>query len=82
MDDRRFRWLRAAWAWCSRRHRDQADAEYRTSEDWEKRAMLAIQEGRDDLAKQALVRQGEHASHAQQLEATSVSALNSTLWTP
>jgi phage shock protein A len=53
-----------------KRLRDQADAEYRTAEDWEKRAMLAIQEGRDDLAKQALVRQGEHASHAQQLEAT------------
>ena len=32
--------------------------------------MLAIQEGRDDLAKQALVRQSEHASHGQQLEQT------------
>jgi phage shock protein A len=32
--------------------------------------MLAIQEGRDDLAKQALVRQSEHLSHGQQLEAT------------
>jgi phage shock protein A len=53
-----------------RRLRDQADAEFRLSEDWEKRAMLAVQEGRDDLAKQALVRQGEHQSHAQQLEAT------------
>ena len=31
--------------------------------------MLAIQEGRDDLAKQALVRQAEHAQHAQQLAA-------------
>jgi phage shock protein A len=53
-----------------KRLRDQADAEYRQSEDWEKRAMLAIQEGRDDLAKQALVRQTEHAQHAEQLEAT------------
>src|SRR5262245_43680749 len=53
-----------------KRLRDQADAEYRQSQDWEKRAMLAIQEGRDDLAKQALVRHGEHASHGQQLEAT------------
>ena len=53
-----------------KRLRDQADAEYKQSQDWEKRAMLAIQEGRDDLAKQALVRQGEHGSHAQQLEAT------------
>src|SRR5687767_10791713 len=53
-----------------RRLRDQADAEFRLAEDWEKRAMLAVQEGRDDLAKQALVRQSEHASHAQQLEST------------
>jgi phage shock protein A len=53
-----------------RRLRDQADAEFRLAEDWEKRAMLAVQEGRDDLAKQALVRQSEHASHAQQLQAT------------
>ena len=44
-----------------KRLRDQADAERRQSDDWEKRAMLAVQEGRDDLAKQALVRQGEHA---------------------
>lgn len=53
-----------------KRLRDQADGEFRQSEDWEKRAMLAIQEGRDDLAKQALVRQTEHLQHAQQLEAT------------
>ena len=32
--------------------------------------MLAIKEGRDDLAKQALMRQGEHMSHGQQLEQT------------
>lgn len=32
--------------------------------------MLAVQEGRDDMAKQALVRQGEHMSHGQQLEQT------------
>ena len=53
-----------------KRLRDQADSERRQSEDWEKRAMLAVQEGRDDLAKQALVRQGEHAQHAEQLELT------------
>jgi phage shock protein A len=29
-----------------------------------------VQEGRDDLAKQALVRQGEHSAHAEQLEVT------------
>jgi phage shock protein A len=50
-----------------KRLRDQADAERRQAEEWEKRAMLAVQEGRDDLAKQALVRQGEHA---EQLEVT------------
>jgi phage shock protein A len=53
-----------------KRLRDQCDAERRQSEEWEKRAMLAVQEGRDDLAKQALVRQGEHAQHAEQLEVT------------
>ena len=44
--------------------------EKKLAEDWEKRAMLAVQEGRDDLAKQALVRQQEHASHGQQLQIT------------
>lgn len=53
-----------------KRLRDQADAEYRQAADWEQKAILAIKEGRDDLAKQALMRQGEHASHAQQLEQT------------
>jgi len=53
-----------------KRLRDQADAEYKQAQSWEQRAMLAIQEGRDDLAKQALVRQGEHMAHGQQLEAT------------
>ena len=53
-----------------KRLRDQADAEYKQAQDWEKRAMLAVQEGRDDLAKQALLRHGEHTSHGQQLEAT------------
>ncbi|MEO6878994.1 MAG: PspA/IM30 family protein [Gemmatimonadaceae bacterium] len=51
-----------------KRLRDQTDAEYRQAQDWEQKAMLAIKEGRDDLAKQALMRQGEHTSHAQQLD--------------
>ena len=51
-----------------KRLRDQTDAEYKQATDWEGRAMLAIQENRDDLAKQALVRQAEHSTHAQQLE--------------
>ena len=53
-----------------KRLRDQADGEMRQAGDWEKRAVLAVQEQRDDLAKQALVRYNEHFSHAQQLEAT------------
>ena len=53
-----------------KRLRDQTDAEYRNAEEWERRAMLAVQESRDDLAKQALVRQSEHFQHAQQLEQT------------
>lgn len=53
-----------------KRLRDQADAEYKQAQDWERRAMLAVQEGRDDLAKQALMRQSEHFAHGQQLEQT------------
>ncbi|HET9003406.1 MAG TPA: PspA/IM30 family protein [Gemmatimonadaceae bacterium] len=53
-----------------KRLRDQVDQEYRQAQDWEKRAMLAIQEGRDDLAKQALVRHGEHLGHGSTLEQT------------
>ena len=53
-----------------KRLRDQADAEYKQAQDWERRAMLAVQEGRDDLAKQALVRHGEHLTHGQQMEQT------------
>jgi phage shock protein A len=39
-------------------------------EAWEKRAMLAVQQGRDDLAKQALVRQQEHAEQVAALDGT------------
>ena len=53
-----------------KRLRDQADAEFKQAKDWENKAMLAVREGRDDLAKQALVRKSEHASHGQQLETT------------
>ena len=53
-----------------KRLRDQADGEYKQSQDWERRAMLAVQEGRDDLAKQALVRHAEHLAHGQQYEQT------------
>jgi len=53
-----------------RRLRDQADAELRQAQDWENRAVLAVREGRDDLAKQALLRQNEHVAHGQALETT------------
>ena len=45
----------------------QADSESmrKQAEDWERRAMLAVQEGRDDLAKQALLRYNEHLQGAQ-----------------
>ena len=50
----------------------QADAEAmkKQAEDWERRAMLAVQENRDDLAKQALVRYNEALQGAQQLHDT------------
>src|SRR3989449_8435884 len=41
----------------------QVDQEKKAAEDWEKRAVLAVQEGRDDLAKQALLRHNEHAQN-------------------
>jgi len=53
-----------------KRLRDQADAELRQAQDWENRAVLAVREGRDDLAKQALLRQNEHMTHGQALEQT------------
>jgi len=47
-----------------------AEAMKQQAEDWERRAMLAVQEGRDDLAKQALGRYNEHLQGAQQLHET------------
>ena len=45
-------------------------AQKKQAEDWERRAMLAVQEGRDDLAKQALMRYNEALQGAQQLHET------------
>jgi phage shock protein A len=53
-----------------KRLKDQADAEFKLADDWDKRAMLAVQEGRDDLAKQALMRGQEHLEHGQALATT------------
>ncbi len=50
----------------------QADAETmkKQADDWERRAMLAVQENRDDLAKQALMRYNEAMQGAQTLHET------------
>jgi phage shock protein A len=48
----------------------QVEREKKQGEDWERRAMLAVNEGRDDLAKQALMRQSEHMENARQLHET------------
>ena len=53
-----------------RKLRAQLDDEIKQTRDWEHRAMLAVKEGRDDLAKQALIRQQEHAQRAATLEQT------------
>ena len=53
-----------------KRLKDQADSEFKLADEWERRAMLAVQEGRDDLAKQALLRGQEHLEHGQQLAST------------
>src|SRR2546429_6371281 len=48
----------------------QVDTEKKSAEDWERRAVLAVQEGRGDLAKQAPLRPNEHAQGAGQLHGT------------
>lgn len=53
-----------------RKLKAQLDDEVKQARDWEHRAMLAVKEGRDDLAKQALVRQQEHAERALVLQQT------------
>ncbi|HKK07941.1 MAG TPA: PspA/IM30 family protein, partial [Gemmatimonadota bacterium] len=49
--------LRAAW-----------EEERGQASEWERRARLAVKEGRDDLARQALMRGQEHADRAHELE--------------
>jgi phage shock protein A len=53
-----------------RKLRAQLEDEQKLANDWEHRAMLAIREGRDDLARQALLRQQEHGERALHLEET------------
>ena len=53
-----------------RKLQSDAEALKKQADDWERRAMLAVQEGRDDLAKQALGRYNEQLQGAQQLHET------------
>lgn len=53
-----------------KRLQDQTASELREAEEWEHRAMLAVKESRDDLAKQALMRRNEHVSRGQQMQLT------------
>src|SRR3989454_11115228 len=44
----------------------QVEQEKKSAEDWEKRAVLAVQEGGEDLAKQAPLRRNEDAQAGRQ----------------
>jgi phage shock protein A len=48
----------------------QVEDEQKQAQDWEQRAMLAVRQGRDDLARQALMRHKEHAERAMALHET------------
>lgn len=53
-----------------RKLRAQMEEEQKVANDWEHRAVLAVRENRDDLAKQALLRQQEHGERALALQET------------
>ena len=53
-----------------RKLKSQVESEAKQSQEWERRAVLALQQGRDDLARQALLRQQEYAQRAQSLHET------------
>jgi phage shock protein A len=53
-----------------RKLKSQVETEVKQARDWQHRAMLAVKENRDDLAKQALIRQQEHTERAQVLQQT------------
>lgn len=53
-----------------RKLKAEAEKEAEQARDWERRAMLAVQGNRDDLARQALQRQQEYATRAQQFYET------------
>jgi phage shock protein A len=53
-----------------RKLKAQAEEEAKQAQEWERRAMLAVQNDKDDLARQALVRQEEYAGRAHSLYET------------
>src|SRR5256885_7589399 len=53
-----------------KRLQDQTRQELKEAEDWERRAMLAVQQNQDELAKQALMRRTEHISRGEQMNLT------------
>lgn len=53
-----------------RKLKAQVESEFKQAQEWERRAVLALQQGRDDLARQALMRQQEYAQRAQSLHET------------
>lgn len=53
-----------------RKLKAQAEEEAKQAQEWERRAMLAVREERDDLARQALVRQQEYGERARSLYET------------
>ena len=53
-----------------RKLKAQAEEEAKQAGDWERRAMLAVREGRDDLARQALMRHQEYSERARSLGET------------
>jgi phage shock protein A len=53
-----------------RKLKAQVESEAKQSQEWERRAMLALQQGRDDLARQALMRQQEYGQRAQSMHET------------
>lgn len=53
-----------------RKLKAQAEEEHKQAVEWERRAMLAVRQERDDLARQALLRQQEYAQRAGSLHDT------------
>ena len=51
-----------------RKLRAQLDSEAKQTREWERRAVMAVRQSRDDLAKQALMRQQEHNERVSSLD--------------